>query len=121
MTEIHEGRPTGAAVAAYLSASLGILALALSHLVSEKSEPLKNAVHHLGKLWIPGAEGIGPYSGKETVQLLVWSSSWLVLHFWLRHKTVSVRWSGVLFLVILGIATTLLWPPVVHLLVGGAK
>ena len=118
MTEIHEGKPTGAAVAAYISASLGILALALSHLVSEKSERLKNAVHNLGKLWMPGAEGIGPYSGKETIQLLVWLSTWLILHLWFRNKNVSVSRSGVLFLIILGIATTLLWPPVVHILVG---
>ena len=118
-TGTYEGKPTGAAAAAYLSASLGILALAVSHLLSEKSESLKNAVHNLGKLWIPGAEGIGPYSGKETIQLLVWLSSWIVLHIWLRRKAVSVRGTGVLFLVILGIATTLLWPPVVHLLLGG--
>ena len=117
-TEVRETRPTGAAVAAYLSASLGVLALALSHLFSEKSESVKNTVHSLGKLWMPGAEGIGPYSGKETIQLLVWFSSWLVLHFWLRHKTVSVRSSGILFLIIIGIATTLLWPPVIHILVG---
>ena len=118
-TGTYEGKPTGAAAAAYLSASLGILALAVSHLLSEKSESLKNAVNNLGKLWIPGAEGIGPYSGKETIQLLVWLSSWIVLHIWLRRKAVSVRGTGVLFLVILGIATTLLWPPVVHLLLGG--
>ena len=118
MTEIREGKQTGAAVAAYISASLGILALSLSHLVSEKNEPLKNAIHNLGKLWMPGAEGIGPYSGKETIQLLVWFSTWLILHLWFRNKNVSVRWSGILFLMILGIATTLLWPPVVHILVG---
>ena len=117
-TEIRETRPTGAAAAAYLSASLGILALALSHLFSEKSESVKNAVHHLGKFWMPGAEGIGPYSGKETIQLLVWLLTWLILHLWFRKKNISVRWSGILFLIILGIATTLLWPPVVHILVG---
>ena len=118
MTEIHQRKPTGAAVAACISASLGILALALSHLVSEKSELLKNAVHHLGKLWMPGAEGIGPYSGKETIQLLTWLSTWFALHLWFRKKNVSVLWSGTLFLVILGIATVLLWPPVIHILVG---
>lgn len=114
-----EGRPTGAAVAAILSASLGILALSLSHLFSEKNEAVKTAVHNLGKLWMPGAEGIGPYSGKETIQLLVWLGCWLILHWLLKKKNMSLRWSGVLFLIILGIATTLLWPPVAHLLVSG--
>ena len=114
-----EGRPTGAAVAAIISVSLGILALSLSHLFSEKSETVKNTVYNLGALWMPGAQGIGPYSGKETIQLLVWLGSWLILHWLLKNKNMSLRWSGVLFLIILGIATTLLWPPVVHLLVSG--
>lgn len=118
-TEIHEERPKGAAVAAYLSASLGILALALSNLLSEKSESMKNRIHDLGRLWMPGAEGIGPYSGKETVELLVWILSWFTLHAVLKNKKVSVRWSGVLFLIIIGIATTLLWPPVTHILASG--
>ncbi len=115
--EIHKIKPQGAAVAAYLSASLGILALALSHLISEKSEFAKNRIYSLGKLWMPGAEGIGPYSGKETIELLVWLSSWFILHFLLKDKNVSVRWTGILFLIILGIATTILWPPVTHFLV----
>lgn len=118
-TEIHEERPKGAAVAAYLSASLGILALALSQLLSEKSESMKNRIHDLGKFWMPGAEGIGPYSGKETIELLAWLSSWLILHMVLKNKNVSIRWSGILFLVIIGVATTILWPPMTHILAGG--
>ncbi len=117
--EILEAKPKGAAAAAYLSASLGILAMAFSHLISEKSKSTQNMVHSLGKLWMPGAEGIGPYSGKETIELLVWLGSWVVLHFLLKDKNVSIRWSGVIFLILLGIGTTLLWPPVVHLLVSG--
>lgn len=120
MADTYVGeRPKGAAVAAYLSASFGILALAITHVLCEKSEVVKNSVHGLGKLWIPGAEGIGPYSGKETIELVVWLASWFVLHFLLRKKNISIRWSGVLFLIILGVATTLLWPPVTHVLVGG--
>jgi hypothetical protein len=120
-TEIREGRPAGAAVAAFISASLGILALAVSHLLCEVSDPIKGSVHALGKLWIPGAEGIGPYSGKETIQLLVWLPSWLVLHLLLRKKNVSVWWSGLVFLMIIGVATTLLWPPVTHVVAEAIK
>lgn len=115
---VSEGRPTGAAVAAMISASLGILALSLSHLFSEKSETVKNTVQNLGALWMPGAQGIGPYSGKETIQLLVWLGSWLILHWLLKNKNMSLRWSGILFLIIIGVATTILWPPVTHLLAG---
>lgn len=109
--------PTGPAVAALISAALGILALAVSQVLCEKSEAIKNAVHGLGKLWIPGAEGIGPYSGKETIQLLVWVVSWALLHFVLRKKQIALGWPVMAFLVILGIATTFLWPPVTHWLV----
>lgn len=115
-------RPTGIGVAAYLAAGLGLVALAVSHLAAERSDAAKQAIHGLGKAWMPGAEGIGPYAGKETIALIVWLGSWIVLHQWLKAKDVSVKWSGVLFLALIGIATTLLWPPVtewcVHVIKG---
>ena len=107
-------RPSGGAAAAFLSVALGVAALAVSHLASESSERVKNIVYGFGKLWMPGAEGIGPYSGKETVALVVWLVSWFILHSILRRREVNVRIIGVLWLIGMGIATTLLWPPVVH-------
>lgn len=121
MAKALEGRPTGAAAAAYLAAALGILALAISHTLCEISGTVKNSVHSLGKLWIPGAEGIGPYSGKETIQLAVWLLSWMALHLFLRKKNVSILWSGIIFLLIIGAATTLLWPPVTEFLIHALK
>ncbi len=111
-------RPSGAAVAAILSAALGMLTLALVNLGTQASKALEAWVHGIGKLWMPGAEGIGPYSGKETLSLGVWILSWVVLHLVLRRNDLNMgRWL-VVFLVGVGVATTLLWPPVFGYLAG---
>ena len=119
----NDEKPTGAASAAILAAALGLLVLAVSHLLAEFSPVGKNWVHAWGKAWMPGAQGIGPYSGKETLALLSWLISWIVLHLFLRRKNANLADSGILFLIGIGLATTLLWPPVtekvLHLLHGG--
>lgn len=109
--------PIGPAAAALIAAGLGLLGLSASHVLSEASVPFKDAMQTLGNAWMPGATGIGPYSGKETVGLLVWLGSWIALHAALRKREVSLIAAGVVTFVLLGVATTLLWPPVTHLLV----
>lgn len=109
--------PTGEAAAALLAAGVGVIVLALSQLASETSAAFKNAMQVLGNLWMPGAAGIGPYSGKETVALLAWLSSWVLLHGILRKREVSLIAWGIATCLLIGTATTLLWPPVTELLV----
>ena len=110
--------PSGAAVAALIAAMLGMLALAIVNVFAEASEAFAGTVHGIGKLWMPGAAGIGPYSGKETVGLVVWIVSWAVLHPLGRGKELNLsRWL-VVFLIGVGVATTLLWPPVYGFLAG---
>jgi hypothetical protein len=105
-------RPTGEAVAALLAAGIGMLTLALVNQIAELSEPFAAWLHGIGKLWMPGAPGIGPYSGKETVSGLAWLVSWAILHPALRTRELSVaRWL-VVFLVMVAVATTFIWPPV---------
>ena len=104
----------GAAQAALLAAMLGILALALVNLGSEMSKTFQTTVHNIGKLWMPGAEGIGPYSGKETIALAVWIVSWFLLNRLLRAKEWNNPFVVSLFLMGIAFATTLLWPPVTH-------
>lgn len=108
---------SGPAAAALLGVGLGLLALALSHVVSEASSAFKQSMQALGNAWIPGAQGIGPYAGKETVGLLVWLLSWFGLHLVLRRREVNLTIVGVVTLVLVGLATTLLWPPVTHQLI----
>ena len=109
--------PTGPAAAALLGAGCGLLTLGVSQVVSEASEGFTRAMQALGNLWIPGAEGIGPYSGKETVGLLVWLLSWAALHALLRKRDVNLVVVGVVTLLLIGAATTILWPPLTHLLI----
>lgn len=111
-------RESGPAVAAILSAVLGLITLAVVNLGTQASKAFNAWVHGIGKLWMPGAEGIGPYSGKETLALAVWVGSWILLHLALRNRHPNMgRWL-VVFLVGIGIATTLLWPPVFEYLAG---
>ena len=105
-------RPTGPAAAALLAAGLGLLALGASQLFSEAAPAFKDAMQALGNAWMPGAPGIGPYSGKETVGLLVWLLSWACLHAAWRKREVNLVATGAVMLALLGIATTILWPPV---------
>lgn len=114
--ERHEP-PNGVALAATLSASLGVLTLAIAQVMSEVSSSFKSAMQSLGNLWMPGAAGIGPYSGKETVALIVWLGSWVLLHVMWRKRELSVGLIGVVALVLVGLATTLLWPPITELFV----
>lgn len=109
--------PTGPAAAALLATGLGLLALGISHVLSEASVVFKSAMQALGNAWMPGASGIGPYSGKETVGLLVWLIGWMVLHAVLRRREVSLVAAGALTFILVGLATTILWPPVTHLLI----
>ena len=110
--------PSGAAVAAIISAVLGMITLAVVNWGTAASKEFNTWVHGIGRLWMPGAEGIGPYSGKETLSLLAWIGSWFVLHIALRNRELTLsRWL-ILFLIGVGFATTLVWPPVFEYLAG---
>ena len=109
---------SGPAIAAMYAAALGMLAMAIVNIFTEASAPFKDFVHSIGKLWIPGARGIGPYSGKETTLLVVWLGAWAILHFALRKRDLPIKPWAIGFLVAVGVATTLLWPPVFGFLAG---
>ena len=109
---------TGPAAAALIGTALGLLALGISHVLSEASTSFKNWMQTLGNLWMPGAQGIGPYSGKETLSVLGWLVSWVVLHQALKTRELALsRWL-IAFLVGVALATTLIWPPVFEYFAG---
>ena len=110
--------PSGAAVAALMAAMLGMLALAVVNVFTATSKPFNTWVHEVGKLWMPGAASIGPYSGKETISLLVWLAAWVLLHYTLRGREMRLSTWLVVFLAGVGVATTLIWPPVFEYLAG---
>src|SRR5713226_7300731 len=108
----------GVAVAALMAAVVGMLTLAVVNIFTAASKGFNAWVHSIGKLWMPGAEGIGPYSGKETLALVAWLGSWIILHLVLRKKDVEISRCFIVFLIGVGIATTLIWPPVFEHLAG---
>lgn len=113
----HAGaaRPNGGSVAAFLSAAIGLLVLGIVVLATELSVPARDFVFSVGQAWVPRAEAIGPYSGKETFLLVGWLGSWVALHAALRHRDVHVRTAfGIAMAAILA-ALVMIWPPFWHL------
>ena len=110
--------PSGAAVAALMAAMFGMLGLAVVNVFTAASKGFNTWVHDVGKLWMPGAAGIGPYSGKETISLVIWLGAWVVLHYALRERELRLSTWLLVFLAGVGVATTLIWPPVFEYLAG---
>lgn len=108
-------KPNGAAVAAILAACFALLVLGVTVLASELNPWFNNPfLLNVGKAWIPNAQGIGPYSGKETFLLGGWAVSWIGLHLALRRRNVNTRVMFGLASLMLVVAVLLVWPPVWH-------
>jgi hypothetical protein len=112
-----EPRPSGEAAAAVLAVAIGMLALGGANLAATAFGVFEEALSLAGRFFVPGGQQLGPYAGKELVALLAWLSSWLILHWRLRRRQVSLTATAGLFVAALVLATLLLWPPVVHSLV----
>lgn len=107
---------SGPLIAATLSPVLGFYTLMISHHVSRISKELDKLVHSYG-YWMPGSLGNGPdgdigsYSGKETLALFVWFTSWAILHvLWRKLDLPLKRWIPI-FLGSLAFVTLCLFHP----------
>ena len=113
---------SGSMVAASLSLLLAFFTLMVSHHISRLSKELDEMVHAYGH-WIPGSVGSGPegsigsYSGKETLALIVWFSSWLICHSAWRKKDLSIQAWTPIFLGGLGLITLGFFHPLIDPLV----
>ena len=109
-------RPSGAAIAAMLSIGIGAVAMAIVVGLSDASAAFNNGfVHSVGKAWVPGAQGIGPYSGKFTFFLLGWLLSWGIGHLVLKNRDLDLgKWVVVSFALI-SLGMLLIWPPITEL------
>jgi hypothetical protein len=115
--EVHAGtRPSGAAIAAMLSIGIGALAMAIVVGLSDASAAFNSGfVHSVGKAWVPGAQGIGPYSGKFTFFLVGWLLSWAIGHLALKNRDLDLgKWAVVSFALI-SLGMLLIWPPITEL------
>ena len=88
---------SGVAAAALISAAIGAVTVMVTHHLASTSKVRDRFVDSLG-YWMPGstnpdpvAGNIGSYAGKETMLLVGWLLSWLVLHNLLKHRQVRPR------------------------------
>jgi hypothetical protein len=114
---------SGAAVAALLSGGIGAVTMMVSHHFSDTNKSIENVLHNVVGAWMPGAVSadpmwgnIGSYAGKETMMLVGWLGSWLVLHFLLRNRDVSARAIFIGMFGLFTLATAMAWHPLFHYL-----
>jgi hypothetical protein len=111
-------KPNGVAVAAYLAAMIGLLAMGIVNVGTEASSAFNTWILQVGELWVPSAQGIGPYSGKETFLLLAWILSWAILHMMLRRRDVKLAVPVVVFVAGMALATLFVYTPFIDFLLG---
>ncbi len=108
---------SGVAAAALVSASFSCFILMVNQHLTSISKEWNDIIWSLGD-WIPGSKNpdpvygeIGSYSGKETVLLISWLLSWVILHqIW---KNSNVKFSTI-FMCLFGFlvaATVMNWHP----------
>ncbi len=121
---LHQGSqnpPTmsGEAAAAFLSAAIGSVTMMIAHHLSDAdtTKILEQKLLALGS-WIPGANNtdplwgnIGSYTGKETILLIAWLVSWIILHFCLKDRQVKTATLFVGMIGLLALATAMCWHP----------
>ena len=97
----------GPALAAILSASLGVFALGLFTVLAMASDTVKNFLTWYGPA--------GPLSGKSGMALVVWLMTWGLLHpLWKKREIKFAKiWRWALLLIALGFLLT--FPPVFEL------
>jgi hypothetical protein len=110
-------RPTGEAAAAMLAGSVGLLTLGGANLLGSAFGAFEEALALAGRFFVPGGAQLGAYAGKELAALVGWLGSWLLLHWRLYQRQVSLTRTIGIFLISLIASTLLLWPPIVHALV----
>ena len=97
---------------------IGLLAMGIVHTTTDASTSFSNWVLMVGKLWIPNAQEIGPYSGKETFLLIGWLLSWAVLHLLLRKRDMKLAIPVVIFVVGMALATLFIYTPFIDFVLG---
>jgi hypothetical protein len=110
--------PTGGIVAALGAVWFGLSAMIASHIWSLVQPVVANMwLLKIGS-WIPGWERIGSFAGKETIGLLVWLYSWVILNMLLKNKQLNLAFWLRLFVVAMIVLLICTWPVVYHTVVG---
>ncbi len=112
-------RHSGEAVAVLLSVWLGLAAMQISHIWSIADPVEANLVLlKIGSWWMPNWMKIGSYAGKETVGLIVWLASWLLLFMMLRKRDFHLKPWIYGFIAGIMVVVIFTWPPLIHTIFG---
>lgn len=108
---------SGPAAAALISAAFGCFTLMVGQHITSAFKPWEKIIWSLGD-WIPGSHNanplygeIGSYSGKETVLLIGWLVSWLILSKLWQDKQIKARTIFFCLFCFLVAATVMNWHP----------
>jgi hypothetical protein len=108
---------SGTAAAALISAGIGCFTMMVTHHLADTSKEREKFIWGLGK-WIPGSDtgdklwgNIGSYTGKETMLLVGWLVSWVILHNLLKQKQVKTRTIFIWMFGLVVAATAMSWHP----------
>lgn len=108
---------SGPAAAALISAAFSCFLLMVNQHLTSIFKAWNEIIWNLG-IWIPGSRNpdplygeIGSYSGKETVMLIGWLASWLILAQLWKNRQISTRTIFFCLFAFLMAATAMNWHP----------
>lgn len=108
---------SGSAAAALVSAGFGCFFLMVNQHLTNLSKDWDNFVWALGS-WIPGSHNpdelygsLGSYSGKETLLLIGWLGSWLLLSRLWGHRQIKAKTIFFWLFTFFTTATIMAWHP----------
>jgi len=97
----------GFGAAAILAAGIGAFALAVLAIAADRIP----SIQHLMVFYKP----TGPLSGVTTTAILIWLFAWGILEWRWQNRTVAVRRTNAIALILLGLSLLLTFPPFVNL------
>ncbi|NJR38880.1 MAG: hypothetical protein HC781_08640 [Leptolyngbyaceae cyanobacterium CSU_1_4] len=119
---LHEGSKnppiaSGGAAAFLISGGIGAAAMMVAHHLSVTSKAREAVLKSLGS-WVPGSTSldpmwgnIGSYAGKETVMLMGWLGSLIILYPLLKNRNVKPRTIFFWLFSLYTLATAMAWHP----------
>ncbi len=120
LSQGSENPPTssGPAAATLISGGMGVVTMMITHHISETNQNVETILHKVVGAWIPGTMNrdpmwgnIGSYAGKETIMLISWLGSWVILHFLLKDRQIRPRTLFFWMFSLFTLATVMAWHP----------
>jgi hypothetical protein len=96
--------------AAFIAGGIGSTVLGLAVIAAETNASIKT--------FLTWNMGVGPLSGKTGVAVIAFIISWVILHYVMRNRAVSLTTSFIISLVLTAVGVLLTFPPVFFALAG---